>query len=237
VKKRFLVVQKGAEGSVTLHRMKEWLRQHPDRTPGGMTPSNTSRQLLSAFRKQGWSAQETEEEVRLIPPEVAADSAVEELVGEADADEEVTTEEERFAFAVESHLRDFIAKNLGALPMPHRGLRLYSENGVSGVEFQTGVGRIDILATDHSGNFIVFELKLAHGPDRAMGQLLRYIGWVRNNLARGRQVFGVIVAQDVGENLRYAAVSVPNITLLEYELTFRLKVADLKETSEQQVQA
>jgi RecB family endonuclease NucS len=101
------------------------------------------------------------------------------------------------------------------------------QNNVKELSIQQAVGPIDILAIDGQENFIVFELKLTRGPDKAMGQLLRYMGWVRQNLAKGRNVYGVIVAKDMDEKLRYAALPVPNVSLLEYELDFRLKPAGL----------
>ena len=105
-------------------------------------------------------------------------------------------------------------------------LRLYrdSENR-DGVEYQTATGPLDILAVDDTGNFYVLELKLSHGPDKAMGQLMRYMGWVRQHLANGREVHGVIVAKNMSERLRYAALAVPGVTLLEYEVNFKLKDA------------
>jgi len=86
------------------------------------------------------------------------------------------------------------------------------------------------LAVDAEGNFIVFELKLARGPDKTIGQLLRYMGWIKANVAKERNVYGVIVAKEVHEKLRYAALLVPSVSLLEYEIDFRLKTADFNTT-------
>jgi hypothetical protein len=127
-------------------------------------------------------------------------------------------------FAIEAHLRDFIAGNMARVPIGGKRLSLYKgSDGKSGVEFRTGVGPIDILAVDESGHYYVFELKLARGPDRALGQLARYMGWVRVHLAAGKTVTGVIVANQIDEKLRYAAAVVPGIELLEYELGFSIR--------------
>jgi hypothetical protein len=51
-------------------------------------------------------------------------------------------------FAYENDLRDYLARNLGSL---ERGLRVYEDEGISGIEFPVGGRFIDILATDSSG--------------------------------------------------------------------------------------
>jgi RecB family endonuclease NucS len=78
---------------------------------------------------------------------------------------------------------------------------------------------------DDTGSFYVFELKRAHSSDRAIGQVARYMGWVQQTIGKGHEVFGVIVAKSIGENLRYAASIVPKVYLFEYEVEFHLKPA------------
>lgn len=128
-------------------------------------------------------------------------------------------------FPLEAHLRDFLARNLGRVKIGAHILRLYQdESGREGVEYPTEVGPIDILAITETGEFVVFELKLGSGPDRALGQVLRYMGWVKVHLSqRDQSVRGVIVAGSIDEKLRYAASLVPGISLFEYELDFRIR--------------
>ncbi len=117
-----------------------------------------------------------------LPPDIAEDAAAVSVLGEFS--EGGASEEEQFEFALESHLRDFIARNLATLPIGKKRLKLFvDEMNRKGIEYQTDVGPIDILAVDEDGNFVVFELKLSRGPDRAMGQLQRYMGWVMKVLA------------------------------------------------------
>jgi RecB family endonuclease NucS len=75
---------------------------------------------------------------------------------------------------------------------------------------------------DEEGNFIVFELKLSRGADKALGQILRYMGWVKKNLANDKLVKGVIVANKVDEKIKYAVMMTSDITLYEYEMNFVL---------------
>ena len=90
-------------------------------------------------------------------------------------------------------------------------------------EYPTGVGPIDILAKDEQGNFYVFELKCSRGTDPALGQLLRYKGWLMVNEAKDKQVFGIIVAEKIDRKLKYALNAVQDVTLFEYEVNFQLK--------------
>ncbi|GAB4381669.1 MAG: hypothetical protein Kow00121_40760 [Elainellaceae cyanobacterium] len=155
------------------------------------------------------------------------DSSDVDLLAEED-DSEVSQVEQAMLFPLEKQLRDFIAGNIQAIAVNCEDLQLYvDDNGRDGVEYPTGVGPIDILAKDKYGNFVVFELKLRRGPDKALGQLLRYMGWIKQNLAQTSDVKGIIVAQSVDEKLRYAASIVPNVNLFEYELSFKVTPAGL----------
>lgn len=142
------------------------------------------------------------------------------------------TAQDLAAFALEAQLRDFIVENIAHIPINGHRLRLYVDGlGRSGREYPSGVGPIDILAVDEAGHFMVFELKLERGPDRALGQLARYMGWVKTHLANDRAVRGAVVARAIDERLRYAACVVPNVSLLEYDVQFRVR--DVGPISEQ----
>jgi RecB family endonuclease NucS len=137
------------------------------------------------------------------------------------------TEDAYSMFALEAHLRDYLAKNLPKLPGLSMPLMLYRTEDRDGVEFQTDVGPIDILATSND-DFYIFELKLGRGPDATMGQILRYMGWVKEHLASSKNVYGVIVASDIGQKLRYAATQVSNVRLMEYDLKVELRGVSLR---------
>ncbi len=122
--KRFLIVTKGQTGAIELHPMKEWLREHADETPAGMTADHhNSHQLRDGLRRRGWTVTETEEEVRIVRPEVAEDADAISVLGEGI--EEAVSEEEQFEFVLESHLRDFTARNLATLPITNKRLKLF----------------------------------------------------------------------------------------------------------------
>jgi len=56
-------------------------------------------------------------------------------------------------------------------------------------------GRIDILCRNKkTEDFVVIELKRGSEGDKVVGQTLRYIGWVKKNLAKENQkVYGIII--------------------------------------------
>ncbi|MGD0112957.1 MAG: endonuclease NucS domain-containing protein [Armatimonadota bacterium] len=167
----------------------------------------------------GWSVQNTDNEVRLVMPGANVGA----ILGNEEVQEEAEPEA---AFALEYQLRDFLAGNLSAILVEGRKLRLYVDpTGRDGVEFQTDVGPVDILAIDETGAFVVFELKRARSPDHAIGQLSRYMGWVKQTIGKGQGVRGVIVAKTISDNLRYAVGVIPDVSLFEYEVSFQLKAA------------
>jgi endonuclease len=125
------------------------------------------------------------------------------------------------AFAYESDLKNFLSKNLHVL---EAGLKLYEEEGITGVEFPAGGRFIDILALDHSGAYVVIELKVSRGYDRTVGQLRRYMGWVTlNHAAPGQAVRGIIVAREISQDLILACSGLSDVELFEYEMSVLVK--------------
>jgi len=218
--KRFNIVVAKEDGGVEIYAMKEWLRQNPKHVPSGLdATSSTSHQLRNGLRREGWSVQETGSEIRLIPP----GSVVPDILDGDDDDDAEATEA---SFGLEFQLRDFLAQNISAIDVNGKRLRLYVDpTGRDGVEFPTATGPIDVLAVDDSGAFYVFELKRARTPDRAIGQVTRYMGWVQQTIGKDKEVNGVIVAKEISNGLRYAVSVVPNVNLFEYEVAFRLRSA------------
>lgn len=70
---------------------------------------------------------------------------------------------------------------------------------------------------------LVVELKKGRARDVVVGQLLRYMGFVRDELAEPNQtVRGVVIALDEDQRLRRALAMVPEIDFYRYEVSFRL---------------
>nr|WP_280522973.1 endonuclease NucS domain-containing protein [Paenibacillus pasadenensis] len=112
--------------------------------------------------------------------------------------------------------------------MDGKTLRLYMDNNNNvGIEYQTGVGRIDLLAVDEDDNFVVLELKVGKGADYALGQLLRYMGWVKSKLCSGNTVKGEIVVPEIDDRLKYAANMVEGVPLYRYQVSFSIAAVSL----------
>ena len=80
------------------------------------------------------------------------------------------------------------------------------------------------FSIDVENNFVVIELKVSRGYDRVVGQLLRYMGWIKKKQAEPAQnVRGVIVARDISEDLQLACSEIANVRLFEYQLEVSLK--------------
>jgi hypothetical protein len=128
-------------------------------------------------------------------------------------------------FSIEKHLQDFLWDNWERTSLGQEWER-YTEEGSpdAGYEYPCGVGRIDLLAHHQSQPcWLVIELKRGQTSDTTLGQVLRYMGWVKRNLAEsGDEVRGLIIAHDVDERLRYALSVTPGVDLQRYEVDFHL---------------
>jgi hypothetical protein len=144
------------------------------------------------------------------------DSSAEPEVAEDEAISEVSAVDT--SLSLERDMERTLLRNLAQL---EQGLQLYERNGISGNQLDTGaVGRLDILAVDNNGSLVVVELKAGRADDRVCGQILRYIGWVKENLAGDRTVRGIVVANDFSEALRFAAKAMSGVSLKRYEVRF-----------------
>ena len=135
-------------------------------------------------------------------------------------------DQQRQQFGLERHLHDFMRDNWEQIDLSSEWT-LYQEPGdrEAGYEYPTDVGRIDLLAKHKRKPWwLVIELKRNQTSDQTVGQLLRYIGWVRKHLAeKGDQVHGLIVCREADDALRYALIPTNNIQLKLYEVEFHLR--------------
>jgi len=126
------------------------------------------------------------------------------------------TEEPSLSF--ERDLEEYLVRDLSQI---EEGLTLYE----GGRQFATDVGRIDILALDGKGSLVVIELKRGTATHAVIGQILSYMGWVRERLANGRKVRGIVVAESFDSKVAYALRGFEDISLKRYRV--RLEFEDV----------
>lgn len=219
--------------SFTRQQAIDWFAEHYPKIKAGTIHCHLIRLSTNASTRLHYSAKPNEDDVffqldgshfRLYDP--AHDPAP---IHEASAGPaEPTTIEEDMGpggsteFAYEADLRNYLAKNLSII---EPGLKLYQDEGITGIEFPVGGRFVDILAVDTSGTFVVIELKVSRGYDRVVGQLMRYMAWIREHQAEpGQQVRGVIVAREITEDLLLACSLLSGVQLFEYELSLKLNL-------------
>jgi CRISPR/Cas system-associated exonuclease Cas4 (RecB family) len=134
-------------------------------------------------------------------------------------------EESRTRFVLERYLQAFLEDNWDKTALG-KEWALYEEDGeVVASQYKAGAaGTIDLLARNgQKHKWLVVELKKGQSSDQTLGQVLRYMGWVEENLARGESVEGLIIAEAVDERLRLALRNTRNINVLLYEVDFHLR--------------
>jgi len=129
-------------------------------------------------------------------------------------------------FGLERHLHEFMLYNWEHIELSSEW-QIYSEPGdpEAGYEYPCKVGRIDLLAKHKTlPKWLVIELKRNQTSDQTVGQLLRYMSWVKRHLAEeADQVYGMIICRQPDEAIGYALSMVTNVEMCTYEIDFRLK--------------
>lgn len=133
-------------------------------------------------------------------------------------------------FRLEKYLEDFIVTNFDHIFKDELGLYIDPQENVKGQQYATDVGIIDILAQEPNTNsFVVIELKKGRESDKVVGQILRYMGWVSENLCKnGQSVKGLIICREADVRLSYALKTINNITVKYYRVDFRLSDTPFK---------
>lgn len=154
---------------------------------------------------------------------------IEKLLGEATAPTLVSTDssvEDPSAFALEEHLEEFLVKNWAHTELG-RDYDIYEEDGEKAQQYQTDTGPLDILAVSKDKKrLLVVELKKGRASDAVVGQTLRYMGFVQNELADESQtVLGAIIAHEDDQRIRRALMMTPSITFYRYQVSFKLAKA------------
>ena len=117
----------------------------------------------------------------------------------------------------EARLRDYLFERPELI---EGGLKVISK------EFKTPVGRIDLLCMDVFDRYVVVELKKNKRSDRVLGQIQRYMGWMKEDLGieEKKEIRGIIIQQQPDKKLEYALKMCENIEVKYYR--FQLIITD-----------
>tara|TARA_B100001173_G_scaffold309637_1_gene322439 strand:+ start:802 stop:1788 length:987 start_codon:yes stop_codon:yes gene_type:complete len=141
-------------------------------------------------------------------------------------EDSIVTQSLQGRFYLESQMEEFIISNWDETELGEKYDLIYEDGELVSKQFRTSTGPIDLLVKDkESGSYVVIELKKNQTNDGTVGQIMRYMGWVKENL-NDENVKGIIIAQDFTEGLRYALRMADSyglhIGFFRYELDFRL---------------
>ncbi len=126
-------------------------------------------------------------------------------------------------FYMEQQLEDFIIENWNETEFGKKYDLIVEGGDLLSQQYRTDIGTIDILVKDqNTDDYVVIELKKDQTSDDTIGQISRYMGWVKENL-KNDNVKGVIVCGKYDEKLDYALKIQNNIEVFLYEVNFSLK--------------
>jgi len=151
---------------------------------------------------------------------------LERLLGGATAPKIISTDatvENASSFALESHLEEFLVQNWAHTEFG-KEYEIYEEDGQKAQQYQTDTGPLDILAiSKDKKRLLVVELKKGRASDAVVGQTLRYMSYVQDELVEdGQTVHGVIIAHEDDSKIRRALAMTPHIQFYRYQVSFKL---------------
>ncbi len=128
-----------------------------------------------------------------------------------------------FVFPLEKYLEDFLISNWEKTVLG-KALVLHVEDEESATQYSTDLGPIDILARDKTNHdWVVIELKKGKSSDAVVGQLLRYMGWVKKHKAAvNENVRGIIITSAPDDRIRYAMLASQGVSFYTYRVSFDL---------------
>ena len=135
-----------------------------------------------------------------------------------------STIEDPSAFALEKHLEDFLVENWKKTELG-KNYDIYEEDGeLVGQQYLSDTGPIDILAiSKDKKTLLVVELKKGRASDVVVGQILRYMGYVNEELAEENQIVkGLVIAMEDDQKLRRALSMTNGIDFYRYQVSFTL---------------
>jgi hypothetical protein len=108
----------------------------------------------------------------------------------------------------EKEIEDYYIQNIEEIEVNIEVLK----SPVYGRQYSTHIGPIDILCIDKvNKEYVIIELKRGQTSDETVGQLLRYMGWVKKHLATPEnKVRGILVGSEFNEKIDYSLLGIQN---------------------------
>ena len=133
--------------------------------------------------------------------------------------------EDPVQFALEKYLEEFLVDNWAKTELG-KTYDIYSddEGNQIGRQYLSDTGPLDILAISKDrSELLVVELKRGKASDSVVGQIQRYMGYIKDQVAEPTQnVRGVIIAQEDDLRIKRALSVAPSIEFYRYQINFKL---------------
>lgn len=209
-RKPHYVIIPGAKGGEK-YPLKSWLRANLKEVDGEDLTEMTSHEMRRLLEQHGWQLQPGDEEVLVIKPDskgsIAYASTFVEISNEIDAGEDA----EEITFGLERDMQQALRRSIDQL---EPGLKIVD----GGRERSTEAGRIDILAQDKTGSFVVIELKVGDAKPEVIAQIASYMTCITET--EKKKVRGILVAGDFPPRVKLAARMIPSLNLKRYSFKF-----------------
>ncbi len=194
------------DSELTHRRIVRWF-------PNTIDPAEVSESLLSSLKAGATYSS-------LTP----YGAEIENLIHGVEAITQESTVSSKAEFVMEKHLEEFIVRNWSNTELG-KMYDLHTENEENnGRQYPTDTGPMDILAiSKDKRTLLVVELKKGKASDNVVGQILRYMGYIKEVIAtENQEVRGVIIALENDPRIRRALLVTPNVEFYRYEMSFNL---------------
>ena len=152
---------------------------------------------------------------------------IETFIGGHSAPQLIATDElveDASEFALEKHLEDFLVQNWASTELGKTHDIYEVDSELVGQQYPSDTGPIDILAiSKDQKELLVIELKKGRASDVVVGQVQRYMGYVKEELTEnGQSVRGIIIALEDDLRIKRALSVTSNIDFYRYQVNFKL---------------
>ena len=168
-----------------------------------------------------------------IKTQSGKDSTCLKIISSCDDSEKILlsdqNDDESFNFQMEKHLEEFIVENWNSLDIGSEFDLNEEYIDKKRKKFRTDTGEIDIFAlSKDKKTFLVIELKKGRLSDKVVGQIQRYMGYIKQEIAsKDQSVKGLIIGLDESIALKRALSVNPDIDYRIYEVSFELQKSQI----------